>query len=129
MMRSEASVLGLAELFNPDGDEIVTVTELAMLALSPYKRRAFILAVVELVSQILLHKFRNQRSAQIRITLERQIGRKALFRIEDAKYCIEASLPATSISIVSRLTHLLEAEVIYRRPHLGASKVEFFFPI
>jgi hypothetical protein len=124
----EGIVTGLAELFNPGSDELVVVTELAMLALPTSKRKALVLAAAELVSQFLLNKFRNRHSAQIRVTLERRAGRKALFLMEDPGRSIEAKLPTVSVSIVSRLARLLEAEVLYRRSRLGGTTTEFLFP-
>jgi hypothetical protein len=124
----EGIVIGLTELFNPNGNEVI-ITEFAMLSLPASKRRAFVLAVVELVCQILLHQLRHQRHAQIHITLERRVGRKAFFRMEDTGRCIEANLPTTSVSIVARLVRLLETEILYRRSHLGGTAIEFLFPI
>lgn len=122
-------VTGLVELFSPGVSGITVTANLTALALPAYRRRALVLAAAELVTQAILLGARGRRPGQILVALEPIGSRQALLSIEDDVHRADASPPVDRFGIVSGLAGLLEAEVTYRRSHLGGTAAELLFPI
>jgi len=113
-------------LFGTVAGEVTLYTDIASVALPAYKRRALVLAAVELVANALLHGFRGRSGGRIEVTLK-LLGARASLRVTDDGVGFTAHPPALHFGIAATLADLLEGELAYDRI-CGRTTAAIVFP-
>ena len=108
-------IRNLDALFGTAAGDISLYTDVASVALPAYKRRALVLAAVELVANALLHGFRGRTRGRIEVTLQLLGPARASFRVTDDGIGFTAHPPALHTGIAAALVDLLEGELAYDR--------------
>jgi two-component sensor histidine kinase len=120
-------IRGLDALFGTVIGEVTLCTDIASVALPAYKRRALVLAAVELVANVFLHGFRGRPGGRIEVTLNLLGPALASLRVTDDGVGF-ADRPSTShLGIAGALADLLEGELAYDRIG-GRTTAEIVFP-
>ena len=117
----------LDALFGTVAGEVTLCTDIASVALPGYKRRALVLAVVELVANALLHGFRGRPGGRIEVTLNLLGPALAGLRVTDDGVGFTAHPPGSHIGIAGALADLLEGEFAYARIR-GRTTAAIVFP-
>ena len=121
------AVSGLVALFGCPAN-ISLESRIDNLQLPGYKRRALVLATVELVCNALLHGFPAPASGQIEVHLIASGSQSACLRVADNGVGFLRSQPNLARGVASGLADLLEAELGYDRT-AGWTIAEVTFPV
>jgi two-component sensor histidine kinase len=118
----------LVALFKPAAGEIAIHTDIEPLVLPAYKRRALVLTVSELVINALRHAFGGRTHGRIHVILKAIDTASARFAVIDDGVGFATGRHARHCAVARGLVDLLEADLIYRRPHSGGVAAEVEFP-
>jgi hypothetical protein len=124
-------VRNLIGLFEPTVGVIEVSTSVVRLALPAFQHRALILLSSELVTNCLLHAFRNQRLGRINVRLETfDSGTARLSVMDDGHFMSgEGRLRPAPCSVTAYLADLLRSKVVYRSPVGGGTIAEITIPL
>jgi two-component sensor histidine kinase len=118
----------LVALFRPALGQITLNTACERIALSACRRRALILAAMELVTQTLFHAFDRCKEGQLSVTLTPDRCRTALLHVEDSGSGLRFDTQA-SRQVIGQLGSVLGAEVSYRRSASGGTATKMWFAV
>ena len=119
---------GFVELFGPGVGHLSLDLEAETLHLAGFKRRALVLAAIDLINRSMLHGLRRPHRGHFRATLRRSAGRRAEFTLEHHDRTVELAPPRESFGILGMMAALLEADLVCRRSPMGGSTIELQFP-
>lgn len=96
-------------------EDIVLATDIARLRLPAYKRRALILATVELVLNALLHAFPDRAGGLLQVSLRSFGPARAWLQVRDDGVGFGGGHPNLGCGVAAGLADLLEADLVYFR--------------
>ena len=114
-------------LFSTVAGEVTLCTDIASVALPAYKRRALVLAAVELVANALLHGFRGRTHGRIEVTLQLLGSAGTSLCVTDDGVGFAGRAPDPHAGIASALADLLEGDLAYCRTR-GRTRATIVFP-
>jgi two-component sensor histidine kinase len=120
----------LIALFGPTIGHVTVATSVDRLALPAFRHRALILIASELVTNALLHAFKDRRAGQVALQLTllgRGVARLAVTD-DGARLCDRARCHPARCSVTNYLADLLEAELVYRPRPGGGTIAEIEIP-
>jgi two-component sensor histidine kinase len=120
----------LIELFGPTIGHVTVATSVDQLALPAFRHRALVLIASELVTNTLLHAFKDRRAGQVTLQLTlpgRGVARLAVTDDGDG-LCDRARCHPAGCSVINYLADLLEAELVYRPRPGGGTIAEIEIP-
>jgi hypothetical protein len=120
----------LIELFGPTIGHVTVSTSVERLALSAFRHRALVLIASELVTNALLHAFKDRRAGQITLKLTLLGGGVACMTVtDDGDHLFDrARYHSARCSVTNYLADLLEAELVYRPRPGGGTIAELEIP-
>jgi two-component sensor histidine kinase len=123
-------VIDLVTLFGtrPASAEIALLTNIERLYLPAFKRRALILAAVELVINAMLHAFTGRTQGRIDVSLTMLGPVRARLEVKDDGVGFSGGKPNLRCGIAAGLADLLEADLVYFRG-LTVTTAEIVFPV
>jgi hypothetical protein len=120
-------VSGFVALFGEPAN-IAMRSTIKNVALPDYKRRALVLAAVELVSNALLHAFQGRESGRIEVALSICGPSSMCLRVADNGIGFTGPQPNLQCGVAAGLAELLEAQLTYHRI-TGWTIAEINFPV
>jgi two-component sensor histidine kinase len=108
--------------------DITLSTNIQRLRLPAYKRRALVLATVELVINTLLHAFPRRTTGHIDVSLTMLGPVRAALEVKDNGIGFRDGRPNLGCGVAAGLADLLEAELAYFRGH-AVTTAEVVFPV
>lgn len=117
----------LVALFRPALGQISLQTACERVLLLAYRRRALILAAMELVTQTLLHAFDRQGQGHLSVSIAPDRRGNAILIVEDSGTGLRFDTQA-SRRIVADLVGLLGGDIAYHRSAMGGTATKVRFP-
>lgn len=119
----------LVALFEPAVGTVVLETDVALLGLAAYQRRALVLLGHELVTNALLHAFEGRDHGRISLRLERVGVGFARLLVADDGIGFVCGRPRRATSIAGDLADLLEGEIQYCSSAGQGTSAELIFSL
>jgi two-component sensor histidine kinase len=117
------------ELFGPVAGDITIATRIEPLQLIAFKRRALGLVVIELLSNALLHAFRELEAGHIEVQLAQVSQSRARLIVKNNARGQPAQTPQGAQDIGHDLANLLEAEIVYGMPGFVGTVAQIELPV
>jgi two-component sensor histidine kinase len=117
------------ELFGPVAGDITIATRIEPLQLVAFKRRALGLVVIELLSNALLHAFREPEAGHIEVQLVQVSRSRARLIVKNNGRSRPVLIPKWCQQIGHDLANLLEAEIIHGMPGFDGTTAQIELPV
>jgi hypothetical protein len=118
----------LVALFRPALGQIILQAACERIFLLAYRRRALILAAMELVTQTLFNSFDRQGEGRLSVSIAPDRRGNAILLVEDSGSGLRFDTRA-SPRIVADLVGLLGGDIAYHRSAMGGTATKVRFPI
>jgi hypothetical protein len=116
------------ELFGPGIGHLSFEAETETIHLVGLKRRALVLAAIELIGSAMLYGARRPHTGHFRATLRKRSNGRGEFSLEHDGDDIDLSPTRESFGVLSTMATLLEAELTARAAATGGPAIAFDFP-
>jgi hypothetical protein len=122
-----AGIIASTPVFGSIAGEVLLSTDLPPISLPSRKRRALVLAAVELVTRLFLEKPQCEIPLRVAVTPKQTSAENAVLLVEDDSPAGTADNSPEGPKILSDLASILNGELVLRQSSLGATAAELHF--